>query len=131
MKEKETVDIVDDLNNCLNGFLYGVFIEGEDLELLKKVAQASFTLTHFLCTHVNPNMVLASAQIRSKLEESEDEDELRQLESEVSDVQQCLGFFSHLQDEMLEYSANKLGKTQAEIEAMAQIAECLVKDDNE
>ena len=129
MEEKETVDPVADLNDCIESFLNTALIEDEDLPRLRHMIQAAFTLTHFLCEHVNPKMILVAQKIRAELEDDVDEDELHQLESDISDVMRCMEFFSGIQDDMMRFSRKMLGITQDELEMKAMIANELVERD--
>ena len=134
MEEKETVDPVADLNECIEAFLYGSFIKDENLPMLRHTIQACFTMTHFLCHHIDPKMILMAEKLRAELEGEVDEEELHQLESDVSDMTRCMAFFSSMQDDMMEFTRRRLGKTQDELEMMALIANELVerdKPDNE
>ena len=134
MEEKETVDPIADLNECIEAFLYGAFIKDENLPMLRHTIQACFTMTHFLCHRVDPKMVLMSEKLRAELEGEVDEEELHQLESDVSDMTRCMAFFSSMQDDMMKFTRRRLGKTQDELEMMALIANELVerdKPDNE
>ena len=129
MEEKETVDPVGDLNDCIESFLNTVFIEEKDLRRLRHITQAAFTLTHFLGEHVNPKMILVAQKIRAELEDDVDEEELHQLESDISDVMRCMEFFSGIQDDMMRFSRKMLGITQDELEMKAMIANELVDRD--
>ena len=134
MEEKETVDPVADLNECIETFLDTRFMEDDNLPLLRHTIQACFTLTHFLCEYVNPKMILMAHELRSELTDDVDEEEVHQLKSDTSDVMRCMEFFAHLQDDMMSFSRKKLGITQKELEMMALIANELVdrdKPDNE
>ena len=51
---------------------------------------------------------------------------LHELESDVSDVMNCMDFFSCLQNDMKKFIGRKLGKTRKELEVMALIANELV-----
>ena len=129
MKEKETVDPVGDLNDCIESFLNTVFIEENDLRRLRHMTQACFTMTHFLCEHVNPKMILVAQKLRAEIEDGVDEEELHQLESDINDVIRCMAFFSGMQDDMMEFSRKMLGITQDELEMKAIIANELVDRD--
>ena len=129
MEEKETVDPVADLNDCIESFLNTALIEDEDLPRLRHMIQAAFTLTHFLCEHVNPKMILVAQKIRAELEDDVDKEELHQLESDINDVMRCMEFFSGMQGDMMEFSRQMLGITQDELEMKAMIANELVERD--
>ena len=129
MEEKETVDPVGDLNDCIESFLNTVFIEENDLRRLRHMTQAAFTLTHFLCERVNPKMILIAEKLRAELEDDADEEELHQLKSDIDDVMRCMAFFSGMQDDMMEFSRKMLGITQDELEMKAIIANELVERD--
>jgi hypothetical protein len=129
MEEKETVDPVADLNDCIESFLNTVFIDKKDLPRLRHMTQAAFTLTHFLCEHVNPKMILVAQKLRAEIEDCVDEEELHQLESDINDVIRCMAFFSGMQDDMMKFSRKMLGITQDELEMKAMIANELVERD--
>jgi len=129
MEEKETVDPVADLNECIEAFLYGAFIKDENLPMLRHTIQACFTLTHFLCEYVNPKMIFVAEKLRAELSDDVDEEELHQLKSDISDVIRCMAFFSGMQDDMMEFSRKRLGITQDELEMTAIIANELVERD--
>ena len=129
MEEKETVDPVANLNDCIESFLNTVFIEENDLRRLRHMTQAAFTLTHFLCERVNPKMILIAEKLRAELEDDADEEELHQLKSDIDDVMRCMAFFSGMQDDMMEFSRKMLGITQDELEMKAIIANELVERD--
>jgi hypothetical protein len=129
MEEKETVDPVADLNDCIESFLNTVFIDKKDLPRLRHMTQAAFTLTHFLCEHVNPKMILVAQKLRAEIEDCVDEEELHQLESDIDDVIRCMVFFSGMQDDMMKFSRKMLGITQDELEMKAMIANELVERD--
>jgi len=129
MEEKETVDPVGDLNDCIESFLNTVFIEENDLRRLRHMTQAAFTLTHFLGEHVNPKMILVAQRLRAEFEDDVDEEELHQLKSDINDVMRCMEFFSGMQDDMMKFSSKMLGITQDELEMKAMIANELVDRD--
>ena len=129
MEEKETVDPIADLNECIEAFLYGAFIKDENLPMLRHTIQACFTMTHFLCHRVDPKMVLMSEKLRAELEGDADEEELHQLKTDINDVMRCMAFFSGIQDDMMEFSRKRLGLTQDELEMKAMIANELVERD--
>ena len=129
MEEKETVDPVGDLNDCIENFLKIAFIDDGDLPRLRHTIQACFTMTHFLCHRVDPKMVLMSEKLRAELEGDADEEELHQLKTDINDVMRCMAFFSGIQDDMMEFSRKRLGLTQDELEMKAMIANELVERD--
>ena len=87
MEEKETVDPVGDLNDCIESFLNTVFIEEKDLRRLRHMTQAAYTLTHFLGEHVNPKMILVAQRLRAEFEDDVEEEELHQLEELLVEVE--------------------------------------------
>ena len=134
MEEKETVDLITDLNGSIEAFLHGEFIKDNKVSMLRHVIQACFTMTHFLSNHVNPKMLLMAEKVRGEFEDDADEEELHQLEMDIDDVMRCMAFFSGMQDSMMKFTRRRLGKTQDELEMMALIANELVecqKPDNE
>ena len=133
MEEKETVDIIADLNEGMESFLRTRFVEGDNLRVFRYTIQACFTLAHFIAKHVDPELLLTVNRIHVDGRDDDDEEVLQELEetlheleSDVSDVMNCMDFFSCLQNDMKKFIGRKLGKTRKELEVMALIANELV-----
>jgi hypothetical protein len=129
MEEKETVDPATDLDEAIQEYLRGKFVNTRNITPLKRFVQAAFTMTHFMCNRIDPNMVLMGEKLRTRLsDDDEDEEYIDMLEQEVEEVGSCVEFSHSVQEEVIQYTCGKLGKTPKELEIMAMIASEMVNN---